>query len=177
MPPQDYEISTWFEQEVRVNEPILRTYLSHNESEPADVDDIVQETYRRIIEVKKKQTIRSPKGLLMTIAKNVSRDRIRKKYVSKTFYVADFENINVLDAEEQPSEQLIRSDEVTMLESALRKLPVRCRQVMILRTFENLSYKEIAKRMNISVNTVETQLSRGLNACRKHFKQNGYSFE
>lgn len=177
MNPQECEISTWFENEVRVNEPLLRAYLMRNESEPADVEDIMQETYRRIIEVKKSKGVRSPRGLLITIAKNVSRDMVRRKYASKTFSVAEMDELNVLDAGDQPSEQLIKSDNAAMLESALRSLPPACRKVMLLRTFENLTYKEIAERLNISVNTVETQLARGLNRCRKYFKQNGYSFD
>ncbi len=107
----------------------------------------------------------------------MSRDRVRKKYTSKKFSVAYERELSVLDCEEQPSDQLIRLDDIAMLESALRTLPPRCRKVMVLRTFEGLSYKEIAERMGISVNTVETQLARGLNRCRKYFKRNGYSFD
>ncbi len=177
MKSQNYEITDWFLNEVQVNEPALRAYLNKEESEPADVDDIMQETYRRIIEVKKKQPIKSTKGLLITIAKNVSRDRVRKKYASKKFSVAYANELSDLDKDKQPLDNLVRSDDISMLESAIRSLPPRCRKVMVLRTFKGLSYKEIAEELGVSVSTVETQLARGLHRCRKFFKRNGYSFE
>ena len=171
------EIGIWFEREIKAYDGRLRAYLQKQESEPADVEDIVQESYMRIIEVKKRREIRSPKGLLFRIAKNVSNDRVRKKYRENTFSVGEIDEVNDLPEEEGEVDEADRAKRVAMLESALRSLPEKCRIIMLLRTYENLSYKQIAARLNISVKTVETQLARGLKKCRKHFKQNGCLFD
>ncbi len=45
---------------------------------------------------------------------------------------------------------------------AFNELPDQCREIFRLNRFEYLSYKEIAERMNISVNTVKTQMKRAI---------------
>lgn len=43
---------------------------------------------------------------------------------------------------------------------AINKIPERRRRILELAVFESLTYKEIAERMNISINTVKTQIGR-----------------
>ncbi|MEM9160065.1 MAG: RNA polymerase sigma factor [Verrucomicrobiota bacterium] len=170
------DIAVWFDREIMAFDEKLRAYLSQSESEPADVEDIMQESYRRIIELKRSREIRSPKSLLFTIAKNVSNDRLRKKYRDNAISVGEFDHISDLESGEDALEKIEKEDKVAVLEAALNSLPKRCRAVMILRTYENLSYKQIADRLGISVATVETQLARGLKKCKKYFKKQGYTF-
>ena len=47
-----------------------------------------------------------------------------------------------------------------MLEEAVGRLPAEQRAVFVLRTFEDLSYKEIAEALDLSVGTVMSRLSR-----------------
>lgn len=48
------------------------------------------------------------------------------------------------------------------LEEAINKLPERCREVFVLSKVEELSNKEIAEKLNISVKTVEVQMTKAL---------------
>ncbi|MFD1257968.1 RNA polymerase sigma factor [Mucilaginibacter terrae] len=50
---------------------------------------------------------------------------------------------------------------------AIKKLPPQCQEAFTLSRFEQLSYKAIAERMNISVNTVEKHVGKALNILRK----------
>lgn len=54
------------------------------------------------------------------------------------------------------------------------KLPGRCKEIFVLSRFELLSYIEISEKLNISVNTVKTQMSRAMERLRvelaKHIK-------
>ena len=177
MAPKNQEIAVWFEQEIKAYDGKLRSYLSKNESEPADVEDIVQESYCRILKVREKREIRSPSGLLFKIARNVTNDRIRKKYRENVFSVAEIDKVSDLSSGDDSVEHLERSQKLALLESALKSLPQKCRNIMVLRAYENLSYKQIAARLNISVDTVETQLSRALKKCKKHFQKQGYTFK
>jgi len=48
------------------------------------------------------------------------------------------------------------------LNEAIETLPERCRIVFCMSRFEQLSYKEIAAKLDISVKTVENQISKAL---------------
>ena len=50
---------------------------------------------------------------------------------------------------------------------ALQSLPEKCREIFMLNRFEGLKYAEIAEKLNISVKTVETQMSKGLKILRE----------
>jgi RNA polymerase sigma-70 factor (ECF subfamily) len=50
---------------------------------------------------------------------------------------------------------------------ALQALPEKCREIFMLNRFEGLKYAEIAQQLNISVKTVETQMSRALRILRE----------
>ena len=52
------------------------------------------------------------------------------------------------------------------LREAIDKLPERCREVFVLSKMEELSNKEIAERLNISVKTVEVQMTKALSRLR-----------
>jgi RNA polymerase sigma-70 factor (ECF subfamily) len=45
----------------------------------------------------------------------------------------------------------------------INQLPPKCKEIFCLSRFEELSYNEISENLNISVNTVKTQISRALN--------------
>ena len=173
MPPQDARVAKWFEAEVKPHEDALKGYLYKQVPNRADVDDVVQETYRRILEVKRKKAIKSAKGLLFAIARNVTSDIFRKKATSQTIFLAEMEHLRDSSAEPEPSTALNSKDEAKILREAIQQLPKRCRQILISRKLENLSNKEIAKDMNISVHTVEAQLTIGLVKCKQYFKRKG----
>lgn len=52
------------------------------------------------------------------------------------------------------------------IEEAIDKLPERCREVFVLSKIEELSNKEIADKLNISVKTVEVQMTKALSRLR-----------
>mgnify|MGYP002740571530 FL=1 len=56
------------------------------------------------------------------------------------------------------------------LEEAINKLPERCREVFVLSKVEELSNKEIAEKLNISVKTVEVQMTKALSRLREELE-------
>ena len=52
----------------------------------------------------------------------------------------------------------------------IEKLPDQCREVFILCRYEQLSYPEIAKQLNISLSTVKTQMVRAMTKLREGLK-------
>jgi RNA polymerase sigma-70 factor (ECF subfamily) len=64
--------------------------------------------------------------------------------------------------DEQMVEQLDANDTAVKIQRAIDRLPAQCREVFVKSRFEDLSDKEIAVTMNISENTVRTQIYRAL---------------
>ena len=53
------------------------------------------------------------------------------------------------------------------INKAIQKLPEKCREIFLLCRFEELKYAEIAEKLNISVKTVEMQITIALKKLRK----------
>jgi RNA polymerase sigma-70 factor (ECF subfamily) len=52
------------------------------------------------------------------------------------------------------------------IDLSIAELPEKCREIFILNRYENLKYQEIADKLEISVKTVETQMSKALQHMR-----------
>ena len=65
---------------------------------------------------------------------------------------------------------LLGEDISNALREAIDKLPERCREVFMLSKMEELSNKEIAERLGISVKTVEVQMTKALSRLRKELE-------
>ena len=172
MPPQNVETARWFAEYVQPHERSLRGYL-HGMVGPADIDDIVQETYRHLLRARERGAIESPRGLLFATARNVVRDLIRRRAVAQTFSVAEVDISRVFDNAPGVPEAATRNQETDLLAAAIRELPDRCREILILRKFEDLSHREIAHQLVISEHTVESQLTKALHRCQEFFIRNG----
>ncbi|OUW16276.1 MAG: hypothetical protein CBD18_07210 [Opitutales bacterium TMED158] len=175
MPPLDRETSLWFESEVQPHEPGLRAYLLGTVG-TSDIDDLIQETYIRILKAKRRGDVQSPRGLLFTIARNLSRDLFRRRSKVSVFPITDSDSLRVLGDKPGLEEAVARRDEAELLEQAILSLPERCRMILIYRKLENLSHREIAAKMGITVHTVESQLTKGLHRCEKFFRSKGAVF-
>jgi len=96
---------------------------------------------------------KSVKAYLFFMLKNRIVDHIRK--AGKNFIL----NSNSLP--DLPDEEMMnKQDFYAELYHAIKKLPEQRRHILELAAFDSLTYKEIAKRLNISVNTVKTQMGR-----------------
>ena len=63
-------------------------------------------------------------------------------------------------AADGPLDAVLQDEARRVLEEAVGRLPAEQRAVFVLRTFEDLSYKEIAEALDLSVGTVMSRLSR-----------------
>lgn len=62
----------------------------------------------------------------------------------------------------------LANDELELiLNNAIDQLPTQCREIFILSRYHELTYKQIAEKLTLSVNTVKTQLSRALQKLRE----------
>ena len=57
------------------------------------------------------------------------------------------------------------------IESAIASLPEKCRQIFELNRIEGLKYAQIAEKLNISIKTVEAQMSKALGVLKEHLSE------
>lgn len=156
----------------------LKAFLRRYYKRAADVDDAVQETFLRAFagEARKPEGISAPKEYLFQVAKHYALGDISKKINTTTDYLEDFEVSSVLIDERQVAadEQVASRQKLATVVHAVAHLPPQCRRVFVLRKFDGLRVKDIAKRLNISVSSVEKHIASGSVKCAEYLAAHGY---
>lgn len=148
------------------SEGVLRAYLFRFVRNPADVDDLLQETYARLLGAgSHSDEVRSVRALALTIARNLALDWLRHRDVVAIEAVSDLAALDVLDERAQVDEIVNAHQELTLIADVVAALPARCRQVFTLRRIYGLSQREIASHLGISEATVEQQIARAVRRC------------
>src|SRR5688572_16471191 len=140
MPVDPASSTQWFMQEVQPHEPALRAYLKARFPSLHDIDNLVQETFARILRTRELAGVRSPKALLFATARNAAYDLLRREQVVVMESVACVEELDGLETDPSAAESLSLEQELRLLEEALESLPKRCQQILILKKVEGLSY-------------------------------------
>jgi len=156
-------VDAWFVAEVLPLEAMLMQYLHHNWRNKADVEDLLQDVYVRVYEAALQEIPHQPKSFVFTTARNLLINRARKEQVVSIEAVADLEALGVALDAPGADRAVIARDELRRLQSAIEKLPPRCREVVVLRRIEGMPRREIASRMGITEDTVAEYLANGMN--------------
>jgi RNA polymerase sigma-70 factor (ECF subfamily) len=132
--------------------------------------EIVQDCYVRMWEKRASIDLSKPvRSYLSTSVRNTCLNWLRdhRKFNSN---LLDLEELTT-DPDGMQPDKLVEEEVRAGIESAIEALPEKCREVFILNRYENLKYQEIADRLNISVKTVETQMSKALQHMRIRLKE------
>ncbi len=152
---------------------MLRAWLRGRFPALADPDDLVQETYARVMQAHAASPITTAKAFLFTTARNLAIDRLRREQIVDIESIAEIERLSVFDTEPGVSETVERRQELELLTQAIQSLPERCRQVLTLRKIYGLSQREIAAQLGISEHTVEAQVGNGMRRCAEFLARHG----
>jgi RNA polymerase sigma-70 factor (ECF subfamily) len=121
----------------------------------AEAQDAVQEVYLKLWESKAAlDEVRMPKAYCIRMLKNICLDRIRRARVVQ--YPKQLPEVESVAPEDDTLDQKTRLNKVL---EAIKALPERQRQVLVLRTMDNLSYEEISQRTGINYLTCRVLLS------------------
>ena len=145
----------------RTNYRPLCLYALHYLNDIDAVEDIVQDSFVDLWELLKGgKEIKNVKSYLYTMVKNRSLEKLKQDNL--------LTDDNILDKEEFEDEDLEeRSYIESRLWSAIDSLPERCRDIFLMSKRDGLKYKEIAEELNISIKTVENQMSKALKTLKK----------
>lgn len=168
------EMARWFSTEVQPHEPRLRAYLRGRFPDlQSDVDDLVQETYLRAYRAKQTGKQEVGPAYLYVVARNAALDLFRRRKVVAIDRVADLEQLDVVEEKRDAAQTAIHEQELEILAQAIDALPDRCREVFLLRRFENASHKEISAQLGMAENTVNAHLVSAMVKVRAYLLAHG----
>lgn len=129
-------------------------------------EDLVQIVFYRIL--KYRHTYRDEgkfTAWIFHLARRVAADHFRKNNTAPV----STDPADLLDhptAEPQPSERAAAAEDVTLLRSALARLPMEQREVLVLSRLQQLDHREIARLLDCSVGAVKVRVHRALKELR-----------
>jgi RNA polymerase sigma factor (sigma-70 family) len=139
-----------------------------------DAADLAQEVYLRMLRVTDSDAIHKPEAYLYTVAANLLKEHA----------VTDRREASAVDAEEADAAEplagwpsadgsLDASRWVERLREVLRQLPPKCRAAVVLQYRYELSYQQIAERLEVSPHMVKKYLAQALSHCRRRMARLG----
>ena len=166
MDQDDIARRAWFRRDILPLEADLlayaRRFCRDGETDP---EDLVHDTFARAIAYKAWREVLNPGAFASRILRNTALDALRRRKVLTITAVADFERLGLADEMPTQEDVTVSRDELRQLHQAIEELPAQCRKVFTLRKVYNLSPRDIAERLGLSVSTVEKHLVKGLRYC------------
>ncbi|MGF1636496.1 MAG: RNA polymerase sigma factor [Cyclobacteriaceae bacterium] len=116
---------------------------------------------------------------IMRIAHNLAIDTFRKYKRYPTIVLDDGNNVfNTLEFSEAPYEELqIKKDTHKKLKSLIQELPIAQKEVLIMRSYMDMSFKEIADSTGVSINTALGRMRYALINLRKKMIKNNIAYD
>ena len=147
----------------------LARWLTHDDS---TAEDAVQEACLRAFRFFDAMHGPSPKAWFMSIVRNCCFDCLREQRRNGSPEEFDETRHGTNDerassALESPEHAALKNAEARRVHSAIARLPVDYREVIVLRELEELTYKEISAIVKIPIGTVMSRLARGRDLLRE----------
>lgn len=133
--------------------------------DPGIAEDIAQDVFFELWRKREVLNIKSSFGAyLRRAARNKALNYIRDRKIKPE---GEDQLPQRIDSQTDANQKLEAQDLQNSIDQAVKDLPERCRQVFSLSRFEEMSYREIADHLGISIKTVENQISKALRLLRK----------
>jgi RNA polymerase sigma-70 factor (ECF subfamily) len=168
------ERALWLSRNALPHEPALRAWLSSRRLAGVEIDDVIQETYARLIQAEDLDGVRNPKPYVFQTAWSVLMTHVRREKVVPMRAMADIDRLGFQVDVPTPEQQAADRDELRRLAEALAALPGKIGDVFLLRRVHGLSQKEVAVRLGLAESTVEKHMRRGLMLLLDRFTRGGY---
>lgn len=151
----------------------LRRHLRRVCSGPAEIDDVIQEAYYKVLTMDDLAHVRQPKAFLLTMARNLVLMRMRRDAIVHIEAVANLEDLNIEDTAPTPERLVLARAELKWVLGLMANLPGRCRDVFHARRIDGLSLQETARGLGISESVVEKETIKGIKLIQKMIAEVG----
>lgn len=166
------------------NQSKLFTYIFYIVRDEEKANDFFQDTFIKII-TKLQDGMYSPSGKFlawcMRIAHNVIMDEYRNERSSKIVEPTednDLSNLKVDSVQETNKEiEFVNSQVLKDVKKMMNKLPASQREVVYMRFFQQMSFKEIAATTNVSINTSLGRMRYAVLNMRRMAREHGINLD
>ena len=123
-------------------------------------DQVVQNVFVDLWLKREQLEIRSSfKSYLYQMTRNQALNHLKKE--AKTISLEKASNVPE-STDKNPENILVEKEFSIAVHKAIEKLPAKCRQIYVMKRYDQLTSEEVGQILNISVNTVKTQMKRAL---------------
>jgi len=153
-------ISDWFRQ---WRSP-LRRFLGRTGVAPADIDDVAQEVFLRLMRYDRTELVEHPQAYVFKVASNVAVEwslRARHRLPHRQQWLAQ------LTSDDQPDSAVLLEESHAQIKRALATLTPYQREILKLFYTENLQYAQIAERLGESLRSVRRQFEKSYDRLRQ----------
>jgi RNA polymerase sigma-70 factor (ECF subfamily) len=140
----------------------LRRMLRRVCAGPAEIDDVVQETYYKVLMLPAVDHIREPNAFLVRTAKNLVMDRMRRDAIVSMEAMANLDDLEIADEAPSIERVVLARAELNWVMGLIANLPRRCKAVVMARRIDGLSQFETARSLGVSEGIVEKEMTRGM---------------
>ena len=146
----------------------IRSFIYYRSGDIELSTDISQDVFMKLWEKQFEFEQKKIKSLLYKIANEMFITYYRKEKLKLNFA----NSIKTNSLEQSPEEQTQYEELNELYEKSLKELPEKQRIVFLMNRNEDLKYREIAKRLNISIKAVEKRMKLALAYLRLKIKSN-----
>mgnify|MGYP006152980113 CR=1 FL=1 len=125
--------------------------------------DLAQDTFIRVLTQRKTLELREPRAYLSTIARSLMIDSFRRRSLEQAYLETLALSPEPLAV--SPETRALILETLFEIDRLLDGLGERTREIFLLAQLDGLSYVEIGRRLNVSVNTVKKHAVRALTHC------------
>jgi len=156
------DIDIWFADHVFVFHEAHRRYAIRLVRQHQEAEELVQEAYARLFALADWASVANPHAFTLRIIRNLAIERFRRADVVRLDRSALLHTLEVADQDPTPDVVAMDRSELNHVVKVMQDMPPRMREALYLRRIEGLPPAQVAERMNISVSTVETHLTKAL---------------
>jgi len=145
----------------------LRRFLTVRLRNTADVPDLAQEVFLRLLRVEGYESIRSPEAYLFTIASHVIHQHaVRRSSEPVSVDIAEVFSELRTSSSDDPPDQVEHAQQLAELERILDHLPTRVATALVLHRVAGYSVQEVGDELGVSRETAKKYLARAVEHCR-----------
>lgn len=164
------DVDRWFRDNVSPFENLFLKVARQMLGPSGSARDLVHDAYTQLMIDDRWRTVENPRAYLKAAVKNLAKNRLHRERIVPMLQL-DLGNMpDLADIGPDAANSLVARDRLRRVLAALDKLPPQARKIMIMRKIDELSAREIARCLRLSLKTVEGHLARGMVLLNQHLE-------
>jgi RNA polymerase sigma factor (sigma-70 family) len=137
---------------------------------PEEADDVVQDSYVKLIEARSDAVVRQPLAYCFQVVRNMALDRLRRASFEANLFLVEEEGQAVPSIHGHPERHAISFQNIAIIDRALAALPARTRRAFELYRLNGFTQRDIGRELGVSAGLVNGMIREAMMAlthCRE----------